>query len=246
MLNLDSLLTAHSSLKQQSGTQINAQLEELRQQVATQLQMIQEQEEGFVTKQREILDQMRPCLAHDARSLTTTKTFQAFVQSLSAELAAPLRWRPTIPQITTDPTTWHLHTLKDPLQVNQIEVLWEERVDEEGESDCYTVYFVRMALQMGRWQEVIDIATENLTDNSELIRTPIPAFKQWLELIGQLQSSMGQLPLGFGHSVSKRSSSKRVTPAQQMLTQELACLLVFVGEVFNVYTVADRLWDLQQ
>jgi uncharacterized coiled-coil protein SlyX len=244
MLNLDSLLIARSTLKQQSEMQISAQLQELRLQVATQLQTIQKQEEGFVTEQHKILEQLRPCVAHDARSLTTTKAFQAFVQSLFTELTDPLGWRTTTPQIATDPTTWHLHTLKKPVQVNQIDVVCDERVDDEG--DYCTVYFVRMAVRLGRWQDVIDIQTETLIDNGELIRTPIPVFKQWLELINQLQTSMGQLSLGFGNSTNKPSSSKRVAPAQQALVQELGCLLVFVGELFNVYTVSDRLWDLQQ
>lgn len=244
MLDLDSLLTARSTLKQQSEMQISAQLQELRLQVATQLQTIQKQEEGFVTKQHKILDQIRPCVAHDARSLTTTKAFQAFVQSLFTELTDPLGWRTTTPQIATDPITWHLHTLKKPVQVNQIDVVCDERVDDEG--DYCTVYFVRMAVRLGRWQDVIDIQTETLIDSGELVRTPIPVFKQWLELINQLQTSMGQLSLGFGSSTNKSSSSKQVAPTQQALVQELGCLLLFVGELFNVYTVADRLWDLQQ
>jgi hypothetical protein len=243
MLTLDSLLTTYLTLQQENENEIHGQIRQLQQQVTAQLEAIQAQEETFVDSQHEVLDQLRSHLATDGRSLTFTNGFQTFVQSLFTAAGNKLTANPIVPQFAPDPTTWQLHSLKTPLKLDPIELLWEEGLDEEDELS--TLYLIRIGMRMGRWQQVVDISTETLAGNSVTVHLP-PLHKQWTEVVEQLQASLKRLPLGFGSSASKHSSSQRTTSTQQVLVQELACLVLFVAGLFNVYTIADRLSDTCQ
>jgi hypothetical protein len=99
-----------------------------------------------VAAQHEMLDQLRSHLATDGRSLAFTNDFQSFVQSLFTAAGNKLAANPIVPQFASDPTAWQLHSLKTPLQLEPIELLWKENVDEEDE--LYTLYFLRVGMQL--------------------------------------------------------------------------------------------------
>lgn len=245
MLTLDALLTAHSTLKQRNGTQINAQLRQLQQHIIAQLHALQQQEEIFVADEYKLLDPIQDHLARDARSLTATATFQAFVRSLFIETADELVARYLATQIDPDPTTWRLHQLKDPLQIHCTQPFCEEVFDDEGIS--HTLYLVKMEVQLGRWQDVVDFAPQPLMETAIGFDLPLSGFKQWVKLTEQLKGALRQSPLGFGTQETqggKRSARQKAVPSQRGVAQELACVLMFVGELFHSYSVADRLWSL--
>ncbi|GAP96690.1 hypothetical protein [Leptolyngbya sp. NIES-2104] len=245
MLTLDKLLTAHSTLKQRNGTQINAQLRQLQQHILAQLHALQQQEEILVADEYELLDPIQDHLARDARSLTGTDAFQAFVRSLFIETADELVCRYLATQIDPDPTIWRLHQLKEPLQIHCTQPFCEEVFDDEGIS--HTLYLVKMEVQLGRWRDVVDLAPQPLMETAGEFDLPLSGFKQWLKLTEQLKGALRQSPLGFGTQETqgnKRSARQKAVPSQRGVAQEMACVLMFVGELFHSYTVADRLWSL--
>lgn len=237
MFTLDSLLTIYLTLQEENEEELHSQIRQLQQQVMTQLKVIQAQEKKFHASQHEVLDKIRSHLAEDARSLTFTHAFQAFVQTLTTSTANKLAARPIVPLFDQDPTSWRLHRLKPVLKLDPIELLYEEG---EDENEVYTLYFIRTGMQIGSWQQVVNVTTATLTDDSVISYSPL-LHKQWSEVIEQLETDPPQLPLGFGGSSKKRSAKQQTTPDQHALMQELACLVLFVASLFNVYSVTERL-----
>jgi hypothetical protein len=237
MFTLDSLLTIYLTLQQENEDEIHRQIRQLQQQVMTQLEAIQAQEKTFHTSQHEVLDQIRSHLATDARSLTLTDAFQAFVETLPNSPENKLEAKPITPLFDQNPTAWRLHSLSTAVKLDPIELLYEEGVDED---EVYTLYFIRMGLQIGSWRQIINVTTATLTDDSAISYSPL-LHKQWAEVVEQLKTDPPPLPRGFGDSRKNRSTNRKTTPDQQALIQELACLVLFVASLFNVYAVTTRL-----
>jgi hypothetical protein len=237
MFNLDSLLTIYLTLQQENEDEIHRQIRQLQQQVMAQLEAIQAQERTFHTSQHEVLDQIRSHLATDARSLVFTDAFQAFIETLPTSSENKLAAKPIAPLFDQNPTAWRLHSLNASLKLDPIELLCEEGVDED---EVYTLYFIRIGMQIGSWQQIINVTTATLTDDSAISYSPL-LHKQWAEVVEQLKTDPPPLPRGFGDSRKNRSTKRKATPDQQALIQELACLVLFVASLFNVHAVTDRL-----
>jgi hypothetical protein len=237
MFTLDSLLTIYLTLQQENEDEIHHQIRQLQQQVMTQLEAIQAQEKTFHASQHEVLDQIRSHLATDARSLAFTDAFQAFVETLPTSSENRLATKSIAPLFNQNPTAWRLHSLNTSLKLDPVELLYEEGVDEE---EVYTLYFIRMGMQIGSWQQIINVTTATLTDDSAISYSPL-LHKQWAEVVEQLETDPPLLSRGFDDSRKKHSTTRKATPDQQALVQELACLVLFVASLFNVYAVTNRL-----
>jgi hypothetical protein len=237
MFNLDSLLTIYLTLQQENEDELHRQLRQLQQQVMAQLEAIQAQEQTFHASQHEVLDQIRSHLATDARSLAFTDAFHAFVETLPTSSENKLEAKLIAPLFDQNPTAWRLHSVNASVKLEPIELLYEEGVDED---EVYTLYFIRMGMQIGSWRQIINVTTVTLTDDSAISYSPL-LHKRWAEVVEQLKTDPPPLPRGFGDSRKNRSTKQKATPDQQALIQELACLVLFVASLFNVYAVTDRL-----
>jgi hypothetical protein len=88
MTSLSELIVSYTKTQQQKVAQIGEQLNRLQQQLASQLLTIRERESKFIASQQNILDQIRPLLALDARSLLTVDEFEQSVRSLLQNIDA--------------------------------------------------------------------------------------------------------------------------------------------------------------
>jgi hypothetical protein len=120
MTSLNDLLASYFLLQQQKVTEMVAQLDQLRQQFEAQLRKLQKRELGFVSAQEEVLEQIRPLLASDARSLVLTPNFQEYLHTLLEQdiwQYSQLRFQLN----TADLSTWLLPTLEFPVQLSNVE-----------------------------------------------------------------------------------------------------------------------------
>jgi hypothetical protein len=225
MQNLSDMLSTYYTLRQLKTTRISTQVEQVHQQIAAQVQILQRLEQEFLSTQEESLAQIRPILAVDARSLVTIPQFQDFVRDLLAQVEATSNNFSNILKIASKPDKWILPTLHCSLQLSDIEVSKQAKCqDEEGK--LYIIYSTRILAQLGEWHQVFDIPTATVQDDKPDTYCVHSPLAQWYEAVVRMEPTLDQLP-----GVSLKRSQ---------LAQELTCLMAYVGDLFNLYSIAER------
>lgn len=220
---IEQLLSAYTDLRQRKGKTLSAQLAYLRQQIISELQFVRQQEVEFTAQQTHLLEHLRRHLAIDARALLATPDFERFVHSMfvptkSGSLSLPL-------QVARMSRDWTITTLPHPLQLKNIQML-----PRSGDSETHT-FVVQMQASLGDWSQLIAVPVEKLQDGTLSAYEAAYTSRQWLEVGVQLQQNLPQLP---------------INPNLRLpLGQELVCLIAYIGELFNVAGVVDRLANLQ-
>lgn len=221
---VEELIGAYTQLRQRKGRELSVQIRQMTQQVAAELEAIRQQELGFTALQRILLEQLCTHFAVDARSLLMTPDFQRFVQSMfvttEGETSATLSL-----QVAQNPMNWALNTLPNPLQLDNIQTI---KPSEELE---ITQPLVQMQVNLGRWSQTLTVPIGESKDGILALYQPLYTTRQWIEVGDQLQKNLVQLP---------------IAPDLQLgLAQELVCLLTYIGELFNIAGIVDRLSNLQ-
>lgn len=167
MTALDELLATYAKIQQQRAIGMTERLARLQQQLASQLLTIREQERQFIAQQEQVLREIRPMLALDARSLLGTDEFEQFRRSLLQDIDAA-GIKQTFPiEILPHPTAWRLNQQPVPLQIHEIEALQTNDVIGSG---------VRLRAGLGAWQQ------------GRLI--PMEIEQSWLLIVQQLQGKI--------------------------------------------------------
>lgn len=175
MFNLNDLLSTCAIMQRQRTADITDRLDRLQQQVASQLLTIRQREAEFISEQNQVLDQIRPLLATDARSLLTMIKFQAFVQSRFQQVAESAN-QTLSRRIDANPETWRLAKLPDPLQLQDIERA--VAIDADAKFPGGRVW---IQVSLGTWQQHLFI--------------PIETSQQESQVIEQLQMTRMDLPI---------------------------------------------------
>lgn len=231
MQNLSDSLFAYYRLRQQKATELPIRLRQLQQRLADQLQALQELEQGFLSDQENVLKQIRPILASDARSLLPIPQFQEFVRDLLMEVKAKRNNPAFILRVTPKPGNWILPTLQYPLQLSNIEMS-EQTNSYRDKGEFLTIYGIRMTIALGEWQQAFTIPTATAqNDNPDMYHAYSP-FAQWYEAVVCMKPTLEQLPI--------------VRSKRQRLAQELTCLMAYVCDLFNLYSIAERVGFLHQ
>lgn len=231
MQNLDNSLSAYYALRQQKTAEISTRIGQIQQQLAAELQALQGLEQQLLSAQENVLEQIRPVLATDARSLLSTSQFQEFVRDLLQEVKAKPKQASFVLEVAPKTTKWILHTLEQPLQLNQIEVFERTNSYNAGKQSL-TRYCIHMLIQLGEWQQAFDIPTATAQNNDPDTYHPYSAFTVWCESDICMRATVRQLPV---------ASAK-----QQRLAQELTCVMAYVCDLFNLYSIAERVGFLHQ
>ncbi|XGV94825.1 MAG: hypothetical protein ACAF41_19040 [Leptolyngbya sp. BL-A-14] len=231
MQNLDDSLSVYYTLRQQKATEIAARIGQIQQQLAAELQGLQELEQQLLSAQGNVLEQIRPVLATDARSLLSMPEFQEFVRDLLKEVKAKPKQAAFVLEVASKTTKWILHTLEQPLQLNQIEVFERTNSYDSGKQSL-TRYYIRVVMQLGEWQQMFDIPTATAQNNDPDMYHTCSAFTVWYECDIGIRTAVKQLPVA--------------TAKQQRLAQELTCVMAYVCDLFNLYSIAERVGFLHQ
>lgn len=175
MTSLSELIASYSKTGRQKTAQIRDQLNRLQQQLASQLLTIRQRESEFIAIQENILDEIRPLLALNARSLLSVDEFEQFVRSLLENIdAAGIKSSLSL-QISPNPSEWILHTLPLPLQLRNIEIIGS------GKSAASTGG-IRVQVGVGSWQQTIFIPMAGSQSS-------------WLAIAQQMQEQVMELPI---------------------------------------------------
>lgn len=217
-LPIELVLADSIKLRLRKERELVMQINQLKEHIGIELQAIQQHELALTAQQSAQLDQLRVHLAIDARSLLHTGDFQAFVHSMVRQGDGELGR-------ALNPIDWHLGTLPHPLQLENIEAI------EQGKSAGAIAFGVRMTVRLGNWHQVITIPIGRQGKGAPVHYDPLATPQQWIEVGYQLQQSLRRLPIEPEHQLG--------------LAQELGCLLSYVGELFNLRSVADWLDQLQ-
>ncbi|NJO75087.1 MAG: hypothetical protein HC833_15765 [Leptolyngbyaceae cyanobacterium RM1_406_9] len=218
------LMTAYTQLRRRKGRELSAQLNQMRQQVIAEFDSIRQQELEFTALQETLLDQLRTHFAFDARSILSTPEFERFVRSMLMAGAEEVGATPPL-QVAQNPVEWVLKTLPHPLQLQNIQTT---RPFKEHE---ITEFFVAMQVSLGDWFQFLSIPVGGSKDGLLVSYQSLYTTQQWIEVSYQLQKNLAQLP---------------IAPDLQLgLAQELVCLLTYIGELFNVVGIVDRLGNLR-
>ncbi|MBD2464896.1 hypothetical protein H6G89_28230 [Oscillatoria sp. FACHB-1407] len=221
---IEELLAIYTQLRRRKGRELSAQLNQMRQQVIAEFDSIRQRELEFTALQETLLDQLQTHFAFDARSLLTTIDFERFVHSM---LVAGLEKSGVTPplQVAQSPADWVLKTLPHPLQLQNIQII---RPSKEPE---ITEFFVEMQVSLGDWSQFLSVPVGGSKDGLSVSYQPLYTTQQWIEVSYQIQKNLVKLP---------------IAPDLQLgLAQELVCLLTYIGELFNITGIVDRLGSLQ-
>lgn len=214
MSAISDLVSTCYGLRQQTVQHITVQIEQLRRHAQAQMAAIRQWERSSSSAQQTILEQLRPHLATDARSLLLTAEFAAFVQELRSELKA-VDFRLQVQPPLKD---WVLPTLSVALQVHDIEARSQQGISHP----C--AFETQMRVQVQDWQHpVVFPAILYATPQRDVAAA---THKQWLTVRGDVSAIAAQLT---------------VAPAQQQVCQEVFCLLRFIGELFTLRELANAL-----
>jgi hypothetical protein len=234
MQNLSDSLSTYYKLRQQKATQLSTGIRQVQQQLATELQALQELEQQLLSIQEDALKQIRPLLEIDARSLLPMPQFQEFVRDLLKEVKAKPKQASFVLKVASKTTKWILHTLEQPLQVSQIEVVERSNSYDAGKQSL-TRYYIRMLVQLGEWRQTFEIPTATAQNNDPDMHHPCSTFTQWYGAVVRIKVAIKQLPV---------SSTQ-----QQKLAQELTCVMAHICDLFNIYLIEERvgfLYHLQK
>lgn len=231
MYNLSDSLSTYYKLRQQKAIEISTRIEQVQQQLTTELQRLQELEQQLLSAQGCVLEQIRPVLATDARSLLPTPQFQEFVRDLLKEVKAKPKQASFALKVASKTTKWILHILEQPLQISQIEVVERTNSYDAGKQ-ILTRYYIRMLVQLGEWRQIFEIPTATAQNNDPNMYHSCSTFTQWYGAVTRIKVVIEQLPV---------SSAK-----QKKLAQELTCVIAYVCDLFNLYLIAERVGFLHQ
>jgi hypothetical protein len=118
-----------------------------------------------------------------------------------------------------------LKTLLHPLQLQNVQTI---RPSKEPE---ITGFFVEMQVSLVDWLRFLSVPVGGSKDGLSVSYQPFYTTQQWIEVSYQLQKHLAQLP---------------IAPDLQLgLAQALVCLLTYMGELFNVVGIVDRLGNLR-
>jgi hypothetical protein len=216
MLTFKELLETYYVFRHERTVQTTDQLNRLRQQVESQLLTIREREFEFVTAQQNILDQLRPQLATDARVLFSTPEFQTFVESLLRRFETNVITNSYSQQIAPTPDAWLLSSLPFALQLHDIEMIHPDNSDVPNLLDTG----IKLRIELADWQHRVFVL--------------IYSTRLWFETIPQVEQSILQQP--FSGTVSQSIA----TQLQPILAQELTCLLVYIETLFHINIQAEQ------
>ncbi|MBI4784110.1 MAG: hypothetical protein HY785_22750 [Oscillatoriophycideae cyanobacterium NC_groundwater_1537_Pr4_S-0.65um_50_18] len=225
MQNLDDSLSMYYALRQQKTAEISARIGQIQLQLATELQGLQELEQQLLSAQESVLEQIRLVLETDARSLVSTSQFQEFVRDLLKEVKVKPKQACFVLEVAPKTTKWILHTLEQPLQLNQIEVFERTNSYDAGKQSL-TRYCIHMVIQLGEWRQAFDIPNATAQNNDPDMYHACSAFTIWYECDIGIRTAVKQLPVA--------------TAKQQRLAQELTCVMAYVCDLFNLYSIAER------
>ncbi len=231
MQSLDDSLSTYYALRQQKAIEISTRIGQVQQQLAAELQGLQDLEQQLLSAQESVLERIRLVLETDARSLLPTPQFQEFVRDLLKEVKAKPKQASFVLEVAPKTTKWILHTLEQPLQVNQIEAVERTNSYDAGKQSL-TRYCIRMLVQLGEWRQMFDISTATAQNNDPDMYHACSAFTAWYGCDIGMRTTMKLLPV---------SSAK-----QQRLAQELTCVMAYVCDLFNLYSIAERVGFLHQ
>jgi hypothetical protein len=85
-------------------------------------------------------------------------------------------------EVAPKTTKWLLHTLEQPLQLNQIEVFERTNSYDAGKQSL-TRYCIHMLIQLGEWQQAFDIPTATAQNNDPDMYHACSTFTVWYESI---------------------------------------------------------------
>lgn len=231
MHNLSDSLSIYYKLRQQKAIEISTRIEQVQQQLTTELQRLQELEQQLLSAQGCVLEQIRPVLATDARSLLPTPQFQEFVRELLKEVKAKPKQAAFTLTVASKTTKWILQTLEQPLQISQIEVVERSNSYDAGKQTL-TRYYIRMLVQLGEWRQIFEISTATAQNNDPDMYHSCSTFTQWYGAVTCIKVAIEQLPI---------PSAK-----QKKLAQELTCVMAYVCDLFNLYSIAERVGFLHK
>ncbi len=231
MQSLDDSLSTYYALRQQKAIEISTRIGQVQQQLAAELQALQKLEQQLLSAQTNVLEQIRSVLETDARSLLPTPQFQEFVRDLLQEVKAKPKKASFVLEVAPKTTKWILHTLEQPLQLNQIEVFERTNPYDAGKQ-FLTRYYIHMLIQLGEWRQAFDIPTATAQNNDPDMYHACSAFTVWYECDIGIRTAVKQLPV--------------TTAKQQRLAQELTCVMAYVCDLFNIYSIAERVGFLHQ
>lgn len=200
-------------IRQQTASQITAQLQQLSQHTALQMANIRQQERTSSAAQRIVLDQLRPHLAIDARLLLSAAEFADFVQDLKtwqSDSALSL-------QVQPQPKDWILPTLTSSLELHDIDT--RACVGAADPCACET----QLSVQVEFWQQTITFPTVLYGKGSP--DAGAAHHRQW----AAMRDALTAIASRFETAKSQ----------QKIVEQELYCLLSFVGELFNLRELAN-------
>ncbi|MBD3886865.1 hypothetical protein IFO70_35115 [Phormidium tenue FACHB-886] len=208
--SFEALLSAYDAFQQQKTIEVTEQLKQLQQQLSAQLVAIRQEEAKFITAQQNCLDLMRPYLAGDARTLLKTPQLATFVESLLGQLEANAICPAAVLQIAPSPEFWLLNSIPIPLRLYEIEQVQCDTPDGKNEAGAG----MRMQIEISGWQQLVFVSAHSL--------------QQEFGVAAAIEQILSQLP-----SVDS-SEGENDAYLKQVAIQELACVVLYVGSVFNI------------
>lgn len=209
MFTLSDLLSTYYTYDQQRTIEITERLNRLRQQIVSQLLTIRQAESKFIQAQQHCLDQMRLYLTADARTLLKTPAFEAFVELLLSRLEGAVSPADAL-HIAPTPDAWQLNCVPIEIHLHEVERMQFDNPDgTEG-----SVAVMRMQVEINDWQQPVHVSTHSLRRRSEVAAA--------------IKEIMSQLPR------VDDCCDGRTTQLKLSVTQELACLVLYVAQLFNV------------
>jgi hypothetical protein len=83
-----------------------------------------------------------------------------------------------------------------------------------------------MLIQLSEWRQMFDIPTATAQNNDPDMYHACSAFTVWYESDTCMKTAVKQLPT--------------LSAKQQRLAQELTCVMAYVCDLFNLYSIAER------
>ncbi|WNZ25765.1 hypothetical protein HJG54_24960 [Leptolyngbya sp. NK1-12] len=218
MLSLYSQLTAYQQMRREHRTQMSDRLSQLYQEVQDQLETLRQQEELAIKAEEEVLSRFRAFIGADARCLLSTPELAAYAKSISVESFCKQPDSPYSIHFDIDPGKWLLQNLPAPIQILEFSRSWED-VDGEDKESPKTYWLYWLSVKISSYQQRFYIPTaDEIPDLSATYRS--------LPLIAQYYDCCRKLKLDAKALQVKEAQVGRIT-------QELSCLLVAVGSLFN-------------
>lgn len=212
MSTFNDLLSTYDAYEQQKTIEITDRLARLRQQLASQLLTLRQEESKFVTAQQSCLDQLRPHLATDARALLKTPQFAAFVEFLLEQQAQDAMRSNPLLQVAPSPTFWLLNSVPIALRLHEIERIQLDTLDGvDGEGAV-----MRMQVTLNDWQQLVHVSTHALRQQF-----------QGAAAIEQIRSQLPRVDANCDESAHLKL----------VVVQEIACLVLYVARLFSLHSL---------